>query len=198
MVDFITRIFDTTDFSPALALWHCPPFTVGVHIVADMGDLWRLISPSPACLIFFVLKPVMSLFRRFSCCLGRSFSPAVWGTWWKQPSSGSRGIDFRADENDHGGGVLDNGHRLDSMMPRVLALPGLAGSIRGWRRKLPSAGALEKNCGTTRPTQENNQDLERFSQASWPGRSLIELKARSNALLRELGRPPSYLIDKAP
>jgi len=46
--------------------------------------------------------------------------------------------------------------------------------------------------------QKNNQDLERFSQCI-VGREdrVIELKQEVNALLRELGRPPSYLIDKA-
>src|SRR6201987_5039918 len=88
MFDFLTHLFDTSDFP---ARWHCGRWTPGhgwLHILSDLG-VWSAYLAIPLVLLFFALRRknvpfrwVFALFGAFILACGTTHLMEAIIFWW--------------------------------------------------------------------------------------------------------------------
>lgn len=176
MLEFFARLFDTSDFP---SRWHCGNWSLGhgtLHIASDFA-IAGAYATIPCLLVYFVFRrrdvpylPIFWLFAAFilSCGFGHFVEAIIfWHPWYR-----FSGLVKVVTAIVSWVTVL----ALVPVLPRALALPGLAAA--------------------NRRLEESNDELQRFSDVL-VGREdrIIELKQEVNALLADLGRKPRYLTE---
>lgn len=180
MFTFLNRLLHTDGFP---ARWHCGTWTPGhgwLHVISDVA-IFGAYMAIPMVLGFFALRrkdvpflPIFWLFGAFiaSCGFGHLIEATIfWHPWYRLS-----GLVKMFTALASWATVI----ALVPIVPRALALPGLAES----HRRLQSQ---------TDVLLRTNEELERFTR-NVTGREerILALKREVNDLRHELGRAPRY------
>lgn len=180
MLSFLFRLFDTSGFPPR---WHCGTWSSGLgwlHVISDSA-IFGAYMAIPCVLAYFAHRrrdvpflPIFWLFVAFIafCGLGHLIEASIfWHPWYRLSGLVKLGTAIVS-----WGTVF----ALMPVLPRALALPGLAAS----HQKLQVQAA---------ELRRSYEDLEQFTRHVVDRESrVLELKREVNELLEELGRNPRY------
>src|SRR5262249_35240048 len=156
MVDFLSRLFDTSDFPPR---WHCGAWTAGhgwLHILADLS-VWSAYIAIPCVLGYFVLRrrdipfrSVFLLFGAFILACGTTHLMEAIIFWW--PAYRLSGMIKLFTAIVSWGTVL----ALVPVVPKVLAMRSPDELERGISARIQAEETLQRANGhlerTGRPT----------------------------------------------
>lgn len=187
MFEFLTKLFDTTDFPPR---WYCGNWTEGhgwLHIVSDslIGAAYAAI---PLLIMFFALRrrdlpvmPVFVLFALFIFFCG--FGHVVEATLFWIPAYRFAGLIKMVTAAVSWLTVF----ALIPLLPRLLAFPHMAAVNKQLENEIQERRDAESKL------QAANEDLRVFLRNVLGRETRIqELKQEVNALLGQLGLKPRY------
>ena len=194
MLEFLSKLFDTSDFP---ARWHCgqwSSFHGWLHIVSDAAVFAAYLA-IPVVLAYFVKRRrdvpftyVYLLFGGFilACGIGHLLEAVI---FW-MPIYRVAGVVKLCTAVVSWGTVL----ALIVVFPKVLRFPSLAAVNDDLEKEISQRRyAEEELLQQARALKELNEELERYNRTML-GREerVIELKSEVNALLAESGRATRY------
>ncbi|MDF1813416.1 MAG: hypothetical protein P1V20_14560 [Verrucomicrobiales bacterium] len=192
MTDLFTKTFDTSDFPPR---WHCGNWSEPLgwtHIISDLA-IFGAYGAIPIALTYFILQkkgevpfaPIFWLFVSFILFCGITHlveATIFWKPWYR----------FLA--------ILKMCTAIVSWatvaalvptIPKALAFPGLAAINKNLEAEVTEREAAEAKL------KESYEDLQLFNRNALDREDrVIELKQEVNELLKELGRPGKYSVDR--
>src|SRR5215468_373865 len=162
MIDFLSKLFDTSDFP---ARWQCGNWTAGhgwLHILSDLG-VWSAYVAIPCVLGYFVLRrkdipfrTIFLLFGAFILACGTTHLMEVLMFWW--PAYRLAGVVKLFTAVVSWGTVLV----LVPVTPKALAMRSPEELEREIAARQQAEGALQQaNADLERRVQERTADLAR-------------------------------------
>ena len=191
------ELFDTNDFTPR---WECgiwTPVHGWIHVISD-SLIFAAYFAIPVALVFFILKrddvpftPIFWLFAVFimACGTGHLIEASIFWQPWYRLSALIKAVTAIVSWAT----VIS----LLPILPKALALPGLASVNKQLREEISQGQAAEQRLRDQAELAERSfQDLEQFTAGLVERETrVIELKVEVNTLLKELGRSAMYLSD---
>lgn len=163
MLNFIQKIFDTSDFP---ARWHCGSWTPGhgwLHIISDLGT-WGAYTAIPCVLAFYVIRKrdvafprIFWLFGAFIFACGTVHLVEATIFWW--PAYRFSGVVKLWTAIISWATVI----AMVRIAPQAMALPGLAAMNDQLRREVNErrrAEAAQRK--TNNALREKNREMEQF------------------------------------